>query len=222
MLKPKKKTYHKELKRDPLLEGVSSLQQNLETHSTLYWKVVVGIIAIVLVGIVVSRNMNAKSEEAIIILNRAMLLFEQGDVENALLDFESINDDYGNTGSGKLSAFYLGRLYLDRGEMDLAELFLKEYVKNPEVILLTATAYSILGKLAEFNDDYSAAITYYKNAVKACSIDADRNQHSLSLASIYILDEASSEALVILDAIITESNPNDPIRAKAERLKGQL
>ncbi len=222
MLKPKKKTYHKELKRDPLLEGVSSLQQNLETHSTLYWKVVVGIIAIVLVGIVVSRNMNAKSEEAIIILNRAMLLFEQGDVENALLDFESINDDYGNTGSGKLSAFYLGRLYFDRGEMDLAELFLKEYVKNPEVILLTATAYSILGKLAEFNDDYSAAITYYKNAVKACSIDADRNQHSLSLASIYILDEASSEALVILDAIITESNPNDPIRAKAERLKGQL
>jgi tetratricopeptide (TPR) repeat protein len=222
MLKPKRKMYQKELKRDPLLEGVSSLQQNLETHSKLYGKVVIGVIAIVLIAIVVSRNMNAKSEEAKNIMSRAMVLFEQGDVDNALLEFETISDGYGNTGSGKLSAFYLGRLYFDRGEFELAETYMTNYVKNPEVKMLTATAYSILAKLAEFDEDYSSAIAHSKNAVKTCTIDSDRNHHSLSLASLYILDDESSEAFEILDVIIKETNPNDPIRAKAERLKGQL
>lgn len=222
MLKPKKKMYQKELKKDPLLEGVSTIQQNIETHSTLYRNALIGIVAIALIGTMVSRNMKANAEEAHSILNLAMVLFEQGDVDNALLEFESINDDYGSTASGRISAFYLGRLYYDRGEYGLAETYMKEYVKNPEIEMLKSSAYATLGKLAEINLDYQTALKHYADAVHSCVIEADLHNYNLDLAAMYILSESVDEAHNILDEIIKGTNPNNPVRGKAERLKGQL
>ena len=222
MLKPKRQTYQKELKKDPLLEGVNALQHNIETNSKIYGRAIIGVLAVILVVIIVSRNMSAKSEEAQIVLNRAMVLFEQGDLDNALLEFEALYDEFGSTGSGKLSAYYLGRLYFDRREMDLAQSYMTDYVNNPEMQMLTASAYSILGKLAELDKNITSAKTHYQNAVKYSTMETDRNHHSLSLAAVHIVENESSEALNILDNIIQESNPNNPIRAKAERLKGQL
>ncbi|MDP6533513.1 MAG: tetratricopeptide repeat protein [Candidatus Marinimicrobia bacterium] len=222
MLKPKKKMYQKELKRDPLLEGVSSIQQNIETHSTLYRNGLIGIVAIALIGTMITRNMKAKAEEAHSILNRAMVLFEQGDVDNALLEFEAIRDDYGRTPSGKISAFYLGRLYFDRGEYDLAETYMTAYVKNPEIAMLASSAYATIGKLAEIDEDYRTAIKNYSNAVQSCVIKTDLHKYNLELASMYILDESESDAHKILDEIINDTNPSNPFREKAERLKGQL
>jgi len=77
MLKPKRQTYQKELKKDPLLEGVNALQHNIETNSKIYGRAIIGVLAVILVVIIVSRNMSAKSEEAQIVLNRAMVLFDR-------------------------------------------------------------------------------------------------------------------------------------------------
>lgn len=222
MLKPKRKIVQKELKKDPLIEGIYQAQKNWEKNSKLYIRLGFGAVAVVLVVLILARKSRISAEEADIALSRAIVLKDQGDVDNALLEFELIQDDYGSTKGGSIAKFYLGQIYFNSGDFDLAKSYLEEFIRKPKLKLLKATGYQLLGKISESVDDLETALSHYQNAVSASVVNEERNKHSLALASVYIRLGQNNDARELLEPIIDENNRQNPSRLKAEQLMGQI
>ena len=52
MLRPKKKITRKEIQRDPFLESVDQAQAHLEDNRSLYLKIGIGLIAVLLLSLI--------------------------------------------------------------------------------------------------------------------------------------------------------------------------
>ena len=130
-----------------------------------------------------SLSGEAKPTQSDTALSNAMIYFEKGDFDNAVLQLESVVDNYSGSKAAHQAKFYLGRTAFINGNNDKALVYLSESVSKLKFDNLKKEGYIMLAELQNDIKIYDKAMKYTssENEIKYISILkakklADNNQ----------------------------------------------
>ena len=130
-----------------------------------------------------SLSGEAKPTQSDTALSNAMIYFEKGDFDNAVLQLESVVDNYSGSKAAHQAKFYLGRTAFINGNNDKALVYLSESVSKLKFDNLKKEGHIMLAELQNDIKMYDKAMKYTssENEIKYISILkakklADNNQ----------------------------------------------
>ena len=136
-------------------------------------------------------------------LSNAMVYFERGDFDNAVLQLESVVEDHKKTSAAVHAKFYLGRTAFINGNNDKAMMLLSECASKLDYSTLKTEAYIMLGQLDSNVDN---AIKFFNKAAKNTLSDNEVTYISILKAKRLAMAGEKTEALVILDNLDFENS----------------
>jgi tetratricopeptide (TPR) repeat protein len=162
--------------QNDLLENPEEIKGRLERgeafirkNSKIFGGILVGVIlliAAILYFQIDTQNKNTKAQAEMF---QAVYYFEQDSIEFALngdgsnAGFLKIIDDYGRTDAANLAHFYVGSIYLSKGEFQEAVDHLKQF--SADDFFVQARALALLGDAYMELDNTKDAIASYKRAI---------------------------------------------------------
>ena len=136
-------------------------------------------------------------------LSNAMVYFERGDFDNAVLQLESVVEDHKKTSAAVHAKFYLGRTAFINGNNDKAMMLLSECASKLDYSTLKTEAYIMLGQLDSNVDN---AVKFFNKAAKNALSDNEVTYISILKAKRLAMAGEKTEALVILDNLDSENS----------------
>ncbi|MCH6199866.1 tetratricopeptide repeat protein [Aquiflexum sp. LQ15W] len=162
--------------QNDLLENPEEIKGRLERgeafirkNSKIFGGILVGVIlliAAILYFQIDTQNKNTKAQAEMF---QAVYYFEQDSIEFALngdgsnAGFLKIIDDYGRTDAANLAHFYVGSIYLSKGDFQEAVDHLKQF--SADDFFVQARAFALLGDAYMELDNTKDAIASYKRAI---------------------------------------------------------
>ena len=142
-----------------------------------------------------SLNDNVKPSASDTSLSNAMIYFEKGDFDNAVLQLETVVDNFSGTKAAHQAKFYLGRTAFINGNNDKALVYLSESVSKIKYDNLKKEGYIMLAELKNDTKMFDKAMkfTNSENEIKYISILkakklAQNGQPDLSIKLLESLD----------------------------------
>ena len=136
-------------------------------------------------------------------LSNAMVYFEKGDFDNAVLQLESVVEDHKKTSAAVNAKFYLGRTAFINGNNDKAMMLLSECASKLDYSTLKTEAYIILGQL---DSDLDNAVKFFNKAAKNALSENEVTYISILKAKRLAIAGKKTEALTILDNLDSETS----------------
>ena len=127
-------------------------------------------------------------------LSNAMMYFERGDFDNAVLQLESVVDNYSGSKAAHQAKFYLGRTAYINGNKDKALVFLSESVSKVRYDNLKKEGYIML---AELEND----VKMFDRAMKYTSSENELKYISILKAKKLAQNGQIDQATMILDSL---------------------
>lgn len=145
-----------------------------------------------------SLSSNPKSIPSDSALSNAMIYFEKGDFDNAVLQLENVVDNYDGTTAANQAKFYLGRTAFVNGNNDKALVYLSESVSKLKFPNLKKEGYIMLAKLENNPGNFDKAI---KNEI------SESEQKYINILKAKMLAENGDvdQAMMLLDSIDTDN-----------------
>ena len=222
MLKPRKKITRKEIKNDPVLERVATTFSFIQDKQKILAKIGIGIVIGFVLFNIWNNHTHNKNEESSYIFTKALVAWQTGDVDNALLLFESLADDFDGTDNGKIANYWLGLIAYNSGDHESSIKYLKQFVKFGKADILLPNTYQLLANLSLKDEDYKKAHTYFKKAIKYSMSEIEEMTHKLNLAEFYLIQEREEEAEAIIVSILATKDLSSSLKTRAEELSGKL
>ena len=142
---------------------------------------------------------SAKIESAGQLAGRAQNTFINGNLDEALVKFERVLDDYPRTPGATQSFVYLiGDAVKNNNIEEISKLLSENDGSIDDPVVLSAIL-KLRGDLALDNGDYSYALKYFKKAHSVASDNAVK--YELNIAKVYMAQGNYSDALQILESI---------------------
>ena len=145
-----------------------------------------------------SLNDDVKPTESDAALSNAMIYFEKGDFDNAVLQLESVVDDFKGSKAAHQAKFYLGRTAFINGNNDKALVYLTESVSKVKYDNLKKEGYIML---AELEND----VKMFDNAMKYSESKNELKYISLLKAKKLAQNGQKDQSLMLLDSIDTDN-----------------
>ena len=145
-----------------------------------------------------SLNDNVKPTESDAALSNAMIYFEKGDFDNAVLQLESVVDDFKGSKAAYQAKFYLGRTAFINGNNDKALVYLTESVSKVKYDNLKKEGYIML---AELEND----VKMFDNAMKYSESKNELKYISLLKAKKLAQNGQKDQSLMLLDSVDTDN-----------------
>ena len=222
MLKPKRKITRKEIQKDPFLESIFSFKEHFENRKQLYIKIILSVVGVFIVGFLYNSNSVTNENEADYGLSIGMIYHNQGDYQNAIMQFQQIVDEYSNTKSGYDASFYIGKIHFERGNYDLALPHFERYVSGSNNNFILSSAYESLSVIYEDKNDLYAAISYQKKSINKSISELGSAFSKLRLAKLHILNNDKDRAIKVMDEVIDNHKDNFDIKKEYDYLYGLL
>ncbi len=127
-------------------------------------------------------------------LSNAMIYFERGDFDNAVLQLESVLDNYSGSKAAHQAKFYLGRTAFINGNKDKALVFLSESVSKVRYDNLKKEGYIML---AELKND----VKMFDRAMKYTSSENELKYISILKAKKLAQNGQIDQSTMILDSL---------------------
>ena len=145
-----------------------------------------------------SLSSDPKSTPSDSSLSNAMIYFEKGDFDNAVLQLENVVDSYDGTTAANQAKFYLGRTAFVNGNNDKALVYLSESVSKLKFPNLKKEGYIMLAKLENNPKNFDKAI---KNEI------SESEQKYINILKAKMLAENGDidRAMMLLDSIDTDN-----------------
>jgi len=164
-----------------------------------------------------SLNDDVKPTASDTALSNAMIYFEKGDFDNAVLQLESVVDDFAGSKAAHQAKFYLGRTAFINGNNDKALAYLSESVSKLKYDNLKKEGYIMIAELKNDVKIFDKAMKYTesKNELKYISFDKamkhteSKNELkyiSLLKAKKLAQNGQKDQSLMLLDSVDT-NNP---------------
>ena len=131
-------------------------------------------------------------------LSNAMIYFERGDFDNAVLQLENVVDNYSGSKAAHQAKFYLGRTAFINGNNDKALVFLSESVSKVRYDNLKKEGYITL---AELKND----VKMFDRAMKYTSSENELKYISILKAKKLAQNGQIDRATIILDSLNTDN-----------------
>jgi len=222
MLKPKRKILRKEIERDPFLESIFSFKEHLKEKKQVYTRVVIGVLAVVLLGSFYMNSKASSREAADNIISKAMVYVDLGDNDNAMIHLQEVIDEYENTSAGRNASYYLGRIHFDKGEYEMALPHFKRYANKGKNALLTGPTYQALVYIYKANQDLKNAIKYQKMSIDKANSKEEEAWASLGLAELSLANGDKSTALKLVTRVQNDYEDNFDLKRKADEIRGKI
>jgi len=222
MLRPKKKITRKEMKKDPVLEKISQIDNFVRDQRKLVMYVAVGIVAVVALSILLVGSKKKANTAAMGDLGLAEMSFARADYDDAILRLENLIDKYSSTRSAGLATVLLARSYMAKNDYENARVNFDKYVSHyDDDEILTAAAYSGLAICAEQNSDFANAAEYFEKGGKVSPYKFQKHEMLLNSARNYLkaADYNSAEKIV---NIILQDEPEAKNKNSAELLAARI
>ena len=145
-----------------------------------------------------SLNDDVKPTESDAALSNAMIYFEKGDFDNAVLQLESVVDDFKGSKAAHQAKFYLGRTAFINGNNDKALVYLTESVSKVKYDNLKKEGYIML---AELEND----VKMFDNAMKHSESKNELKYISLLKAKKLAQNGKKDQSLMLLDSVDTDN-----------------
>ena len=166
--------------------------------------------------------MHNKNEESSYIFSKALVAWQTGDVDNALLHFESLSDDFDGTDNGKIASYWLGLIAYNTGDAASSTKYLEQFVKFGKADILLPNAFQLLANISLNDENYKKAHTYFKKAIKYSMSEIEEMNHKLNLAEFYLIQEREKDAEAIIVSILDMKDISSSLKTRAEELSGKL
>ena len=222
MLKPKRKITRKEIQKDPFLESIFSFKEHFENKKQLYIKIILSVVGVFIVGFLYNSNSVTNENEADYGLSIGMIYHNQGDYQNAIMQFQQIVDEYSNTKSGYDASFYIGKIHFERGNYDLALPHFERYVSGSNNNFILSSAYESLSFIYEDKNNFDDAISYQKKSINKSISELGSAYSKLRLAKLHILNNDKDRAIKVMDEVIDDHKDNFEIKKEYDFLHGLL
>ena len=131
-------------------------------------------------------------------LSNAMMYFERGDFDNAVLQLENVVDNYSGSKAAHQAKFYLGRTAFINGNNDKALVFLSESVSKVRYDNLKKEGYIML---AELKND----VKMFDRAMKYTTSENELKYISILKAKKLAQNGQIDRATIILDSLNTDN-----------------
>lgn len=222
MLKPKKKITRKEIRRDPFLETVDTAQAHFENNKTLYTQIITGVLVLVAGFMFLSNKNRMHVKEGNIALGNALIAIDQTDLSNAKFQLETVYNDYSDTRPSFQAGYFLGKIYFDEGNFELAKKYVTNFSDNSSNEMLLVSSAKMLSDIEMQNNNFKSAITLIKDTQKKVNLASLRNLLDLDEARLLIQSGLIDNARAKLNSILDLKDiPNDQ-KQTAEQLLGQI
>jgi predicted negative regulator of RcsB-dependent stress response len=131
-------------------------------------------------------------------LSNAMIYFEKGDFDNAVLQLENVVDNYNGTTAAHQAKFYLGRTAFINGNNDKALLYLSDSISKVKFPNLKKEGYIMLAKLESNPKNFD-------KAVKHSISESEIKYISVLKAKMLAEKGDTDQAMMVLDSIDKDS-----------------
>ena len=222
MLKPKRKITSKELKKDPFLESIYSIKQHFDEKKPQYLKIGLSVVVVFLIGFLYNSNSVTNENEADYGLSIGMIYHNQGDYQNAIMQFQQIVDEYSNTNSGYEASFHIGKIHFERGNYDLALPHFERYASGSKNNFILSSAYESLSAIYEDKNNLDDAISYQKKSINKSISELGGAYSKLRLAKLHILNNDKDGAIKVMDEVIENHKDNFEIKKEYDFLYGLM
>ena len=222
MLKPKRKITRKEIKKDPLLETIDSIEAKFEKNKKTYSNVLILVLLVLIGGYVFSNKQKQNKIESNSALGVAMVAYSNMDYENAKFQFESIKSNFGNTSSANSSTYFLGKIAFEKGDFVNSSLYLNDFLKHSEDEILVCGAIKLLMEISLKNNNPEEALRNLDKARKyKFSNSLMLDLELMKVATFLIMNDFKS-GKVILEEIDNQKNLPSHIKQRLEELYGMI
>ena len=223
MLKPKRKITRKEIKKDPLLETIDSVEAKFEKNKKTYGNLAILVVLVLIGGYVFSNNQKQNKIDSNSALGMAMVAYSNMDYENAKFQFESIRSNFGNTISANLSSYFLGKIAFEKADFVNSLLHLNDFLKySDDDDILVCGAIKLITEISLKNNDSEEAL---KNLNKAKNHNFS-NSLTLDLelmkVAIFTIMDDSKSGKVILEEINDQKILPPHLKQRVEELYGLI
>jgi tetratricopeptide (TPR) repeat protein len=222
MLKPKRKILKKEIKRDPFLESIFSIKTHFTEKKQYYTRIILTVLAVFIMGSFYLKSQDTNRESAENILSKAMVSLALNDKDNAMIHLQEVIDEFGSTVAGRNASFYLGRIYLDKSEYDLALPYFEKYAAKGRNPILTGSVYQALVNIYRSKQDLSNAIKFQKMCIKHSNSKEEKAWASLTLADLSLANGDKVTASELVKGILADFKNNNGIKQRADEITGRI
>ena len=222
MLKPKRKITSKEINRDPFLETIYTVKENFNSKKQKYIKIGISGISVILLLFFLNQNSKSNAMEAEFGLSIGMVYLEKGDIQNAMLQFQQIIDEYSNTAAGYSSSFYIGKIHFDKDEHDLALPYFEKSISRKNNDFINSSAYHALAEIYLKNNQFDKAIESQKKSINYINSSLGVAISRLKLGKLYLLNGDKDIAKNLLEEVSSEYSSNIDIKNEISYLSGLI
>ena len=222
MLKPKRKITRKEIKKDPLLETIDSIEAKFEKNKKTYGNAAILVFLVLIGGYIFTDKQNQNDIDSSSALGMAMVAYSNMDYENAKFQFESIMSDFGNTSSANSSSYFLGKIAFEKGDFVNSSLYLNEFLKNSDDDILICGAIKLLTEISLKNNNPEEALKELDKATKYNLSNSLMLDLELMKVTAFLIMDDSKSGKVILEQIDNKKDIPSHIKKQLEEFYGMI
>ena len=209
-----------ELRHDPIRENIVKGVQYFNENSGTVLKV----FAVIVLGIAgISYYNHTRSmmvENAANITGRAQNTFINGNLDEALVKFERVLDDYPDTPGAVQSLVYLLNDAVTNQDEEAIQSLLSNQDGNIADPVVAAAFYKLRGDIALRQGDSAGAVKYYRKAQSTADGSALQTKYKLDIAAALIAQDNYDDARETLDEILNNEDIGFNEKNTAEELMG--
>lgn len=210
MLKPQKKVSRREIKEDKLVTMYFGARAWIEENQKLLSYIAFGIVAVVAVGFLWTKNRADANEKATTMLAKITPYYDEGRYELAVngvpqegtQGLQAIVDEHGSTHAGQIAKLYLANANFAMKKYDKA----LEYYDDVSVKdkMITASAYAGMAACYEIQGNHEKAASYFEKAASKNMTLMQAPENLQRSASNYAAAGKKEKAVELLQALKKE------------------
>ena len=169
-----------------------------------------------------SNNRQKSSQSSISEIGKALNLYIDGKQDLALVDIQSVADNYPGTESADHALIFLIQEHMKNKEYDLAMEEADKVLDESDNKFIKSSMLSIKGDISYNTGDFDSALKFYQQASKKISLKSISDSYLISEARVYIQKNDLAEAKRILDTVIENKDLRFNIKNTAQDLLAEV
>lgn len=193
----------KDLKHDEFKETIENIIIFYEHHKKTVIGIAIGVLALLILFFTYKNNKITRFEKSKELYNIGVILYDNGNFEQAQEKFKMVTDNYWGTIFANRSTYMLANISYKQGNLNEALEKFQTFVSGKYDEFFTPSAYEGIGQCYEQKGDLEKAIENYEIAVSKFGDNIGKANCLMNLARLYLnmrkIDKAEKILLEILD-----------------------
>ena len=207
-----------EIRHDPVRENIVKGVEYIKENQNMVLKIFACFVILVTVISYYNHIVSVKIGNASDIAGLAQNTFINGDIDEALVKFERVMEDYPNTSGATQSLVYLLNEAVSKEDHEIMKNIISKYKSDIDDPLVQGAIYKIQGDIALQEDRVEDALSYYRKAENISRATSIHVKYQLDIITTLISKEKYSVAKKILGKILDIEDVGFNEKNKAEEL----